>query len=66
MTKEKMNKKIKNKFKHTWTHINKHFDPKEFNEQEHVLFDMMDKDGWELVQIMEMKNTYKYYFKKTL
>ena len=61
-----MNKKVKNKFKHTWTHINKHFDQKEFNEQEHVLFEMMDKDGWELVQIMEMKNTYKYYFKKTL
>jgi len=61
-----MNKKIKNKFKHTWTHINKHFDPKEFVEQENILFEEMDKDGWELVQILDLKNTYKYYFKKNI
>ena len=39
---------------------------KEFNKQETTLFEEMEKDGWELVQILELEEVYKYYFKKTL
>jgi hypothetical protein len=61
-----MEKKLKQKFKHTWTHISKNYNPKEFIEQENVLFEEMDKDNWELVQILDLKDSYKYYFKKNI
>lgn len=61
-----MEKKLKQKFKHTWTHISKNYKPKEFIEEENGLFEEMDKDNWELVQILDLKDSYKYYFKKNI
>jgi hypothetical protein len=57
-----MNKTVKNKFQHTWAFIEKALIYKEFN----TLFEEMEKEGWELVQILELEEVYKYYFKKTL
>lgn len=61
-----MNKKVKNKFKHTWSFIEKALIYKEFDKQETILFEEMEKDGWELVQILDLEEVYKYYFKKNI
>jgi hypothetical protein len=61
-----MNKTVKNKFQHTWAFIEKALIYKEFDKQETTLFEEMEKDGWELVQILELEEVYKYYFKKNI
>ena len=52
------------KFQHTWSYLEKDLNSREFNEQERTLFEEMEKDGWELVQILVLEEVYKYYFKK--
>ena len=54
------------KFQHTWTYLEKDLNSKEFIKQEETLFEEMDKDGWELVQILVLEEVYKYYFKKNI
>ena len=61
-----MEKKLKQKFQHTWSYLEKDLNSREFNEQERTLFEEMDKDGWELVQILVLEEVYKYYFKKNI
>jgi hypothetical protein len=61
-----MEKKLKQKFQHTWAFIEKALIYKEFNKQETALFEEMEKDGWELVQILILEEVYKYYFKKNI
>jgi hypothetical protein len=61
-----MEKKLKQKFQHTWAFIEKALIYKEFNKQETALFEEMGKDGWELVQILDLEEVYKYYFKKNI
>jgi hypothetical protein len=61
-----MSKKIMQKFQHTWSYLEKDLNSREFNEQERTLFEEMDKDGWELVQILVLEEVYKYYFKKNI
>ena len=54
------------KFQHTWAYLEKDLISREFNKQEQTLFEEMDKDGWELVQILVLEEVYKYYFKKKI
>jgi len=61
-----MNKTVKKKFQHTWSFIEKALIYKEFNKQETTLFEEMEKDGWELVQILVLEEVYKYYFKREI
>ena len=61
-----MSEKLKQKFQYTWSYLEKNLNSREFSEQEDTLFEEMGKDGWELVQILDLEETYKYYFKKNI
>lgn len=58
-----LNSKIK--YAYTWFKIDKNLPDEKFDELEEKELKLTGDLGWELVQIMELKNHYKYIFKRT-
>jgi hypothetical protein len=58
-----LNRKIK--YAYTWFKIDKNLPDEKFDELEEKELKLTGDLGWELVQIMELKNHYKYIFKRT-
>ena len=58
-----LNSKIR--YAYTWFKIEKNLPDEKFDELEEKELKLTGDLGWELVQIMELKNHYKYIFKRT-